>query len=155
MINVTLRNQILQLITGKIKTISGTGFCYLGLSRETPDNDGSNFDEPTECASYSRVQLNVNTAMEYTDKFGSVSNGVVTNAEEICTHECLEDDGWGLLTHFGIFSQETGGTPLAFDYLTDPEGEPDENGVYPAKTLEITKNKVAVFRVGTLQLKIE
>ena len=153
MINVTLRNNILSLITAKSKSITGSGFCYLGLSTTTPNEDGTNFTEPS-AASYARVQLNVNSAMTYTDVFGSVTNGTVTNDEEICTHECTEEDGWGTLTHFGIFGQETGGTPLAFDYLTDPDGEPDENGVYPAKTLEITKNKVAVFRKGTLQLKL-
>lgn len=153
MINVNLRNDLLSLITGKSKSITGSGFCYLGLSTSTPNADGSNFKEPT-AASYARVQLNVNSAMQYTDVFGIVSDGTVTNVEEICTHECLEEEGWGEFTHFGIFGQETGGTPLAFDLLTDPDGEPDENGVYPAKTLTITKNKVAVFRKGTLQLKL-
>lgn len=153
MLSIGLRNKILQLITAKSERIDGTGFCYLGLSSTAPNADGSNFTEPS-ASSYARVQLNVNEAMEYTDKWGTVANGIVTNADEITTHECQEEDGWGILTHFGIFDRETGGTPIAFDLLTDPDGEPDENGIYPAKALEITKNKVAVFRKGTLQLKL-
>lgn len=156
MLNVTFRNKILNYITAKSETISitsGTGKCYLGLSTTTPNGDGTNFTEP-KAGSYARVQLNILEAQQWTDKWGTVANGTVTNKDEITTHECTEEEGWGTLTHFGIFDSVTGGTPLAFDLLTDPDGEPDENGIYPAKPLEITKNKVVVFRVGTLQLKL-
>lgn len=156
MLNVLIRNKILSYITGKAKTITlsnGTGKCYLGLSTTTPNSDGTNFTEPS-ASSYARVQLNIMDAQQWTDKWGTVDNGAVTNKDEITTHECTEEEGWGTLTHFGIFDSLIGGTPLAFDLLTDPDGEPDEDGIYPAKALEITKNKVVVFRVGTLQLKL-
>ena len=153
MITTNFKNKILQLITGKSKSLSGTGFCYLGLSTTTPNADGSNFTEPT-APSYSRIRLNVNAAMQYTDMWGDVVDGVVTNKTEITSSECTETGGWGEATHFGIFDTETGGVPLAFDLLTDPDGEPDENGIYPAKSLTVAYRHVAVFRVGTLQLKL-
>lgn len=154
MLNTSLKNNILALLTAKGTKIEGTGLCYLGLSTTTPDADGTNFSEPWHCPSYARVRLNVNEAMEWTDLWGDIKNGVVSNDMEICTHECQEASGWGTFTYFGIFGQESGGVPLAFDLLTDPDGTPDEDGKYPPKSLEITKNKVAVFRIGTLQLKL-
>ncbi len=156
MITTANRNKIWQLYTGKIKNIAGTGKCYLGFSTTTPTASGSNFSEPSKATnpSYARVQLNINDAMEYTDKFGTVSEGAVSNSKEITTPECKEEAGWGTFTHFGIFDVETGGTPLAFDLLTDPDGEPDEDGRYPAKPLTIEVNHVGVFRIGTLQLKL-
>lgn len=155
MLNVSLRNNILNLITAKVLEINvgGTGECYLGLSTTEPNDNGSNFSEPWDCPSYKRTRLNINEAMEWVDVWGKVENGSVSNKTEICTTECQEAT-WGVFTHFGIFGSEKGGTPLAFDLLTDPDGVADENGVYPPKSLEITKNKVAVFRVGTLQLKL-
>lgn len=156
MITTPNANLIWQLYTGKIKSISGTGKCYLGFSSTTPNDDGSNFTEPDSSTypSYSRIQLNIYEAMTYTDKWGTVSNGAVSNAEEIVSSECQETDGWPEFTHFGIFGAETGGTPLAFDLLTDPDGEADEDGKYPAKTLTVAQNNVAVFRIGALQLKL-
>lgn len=156
MISVELANDILKLITAKAKTLAstGTGFCYLGFSSEDPGDDGSNFTEPAPATypSYARIQLNVNAAMEYTDKWGTVANKKVSLLEEITSSECLEASGWPTFTHFGIFNAKSGGKLLAWDLLTDPDGEPDENGQYPAKTLTVTKGNVAVFRTDSLML---
>lgn len=152
MITTPNANKIWQLFTGKTNVINGTGKCYLGLSTSTPNADGSNFKEPTG-GNYSRILLNISTVAQYVDKWGTVANGMVTNAKEICSSECLAEGGWSF-THFGIFDAETGGTPIAFDHLTDPDGEPDEDGRYPAKTLNVAYGTVAVFRKETLQLKL-
>lgn len=152
MITTEMRNKILSLFTGKIKNIAGTGMCYLGFSSTTPGNDGSNFTEPTT-GDYERVQLNILEAIKWTDTWSDVTEGTVTNAKELVTKECKQEGGWPEFTHFGIFDAKTGGKPIAFDLLRDPDGDEVE-GVKPAKSLKIEKNNVAVFRVGTLSLNL-
>lgn len=153
MIFTPCANEILKLYTAKINEINFGGKCYLGFSTTVPNADGSNFKEPTN-ASYARIQLNINEATEWTDRWGEVSGGVVTNAHEVTSPECKEEGGWPSLVFFGIFSEKEGGTPSMGDYLTDPDGEPDEDGNYPHKPLDVAVNHVAVFRKGTLRLKI-
>ena len=161
MIATSFRNKILRLITAQDKKIETTGKCYLGFSTTTPNAAGGNFTEPTSAAhpSYKRVQLNINvdsngTVMTYTNLWGTVADGSVSNAKEISTPQCREADGWGTFTHFGIFETETGGTPILFDLLTDPDGEADENGIYPAKTLTVTEGHCSTFAIGTLRLQL-
>lgn len=157
MIATELANEVLKLITAKSKNIStslGTGFCYLGFSAGDPGANGTSFNEPNKSTypSYARVQLNVMEAMTYTDKWGAVDAKSVELLEEITTSECLEDGGWPEFTHFGIFNAKEGGKLLAWDLLTDPDGEPDEYGQRPPKSLKINKENVAVFRTGTIRL---
>lgn len=161
MISVNLANNILKLITAKETRIPdiGTGLCYLGFSSEDPGASGTNFTEPARATypSYARIQLNINQAMEYTDEWGSVQNKSVSLLNEIVTSECLEEGGWPQFTHFGIFNAKEVGssnvtTLLAWDLLTDPDGEPDEDGQYPPKPLKVNLNEVAVFRTGALKL---
>lgn len=156
MISVDLANDILKLITAKSTSLAstGTGLCYLGFSSVDPGADGSNFTEPSSAAypSYTRIQLNVLEATKYTDKWGAVADKRVALLEEITTSECLEEGGWPTFIYFGIFNNKTGGKLLAWDLLTDPDGEPDENGQYPAKPLTVAKGNVAVFRTDSLVL---
>ena len=157
MIYTPFANKIMQLIAAKSKTLSGTGFCYLGFSSTTPNDDGSNFTEPDASTypSYERIQLNVYTAMPYADVFGTVADGMVTNAAEFTTKKCQEEGGWPAFTHFGIFDSETATTPIAGDWITDPDGEVDEDGNYPHKTLTVPYGEVAIFEAGTLRLGLK
>lgn len=157
MIFTSFANDVLSFVTGKTSRLSSSGHCYLGFSSTVPNADGSNFTEPSPAAypSYKRIQLNINEATQWTDRWGTISGGKVSNAEEITSAECLETDGWPELVYFGIFTTESGGTPIMGDYLTDPDGEPDEDGKYPAKPLDVAYNHVAVFRIGTLQLSLK
>lgn len=158
MIHTNYANLILKYITAKSAVLQGTGKCYLGLSTTAPNQDGSNFSEPdgTTYPSYERIQLSIAEALEYTDKWGSIANGTVTNAEEFTSRECLEEGGWPECTHFGIFDCKTGGSPILSDLLRDPDGTIDEStGLYPEKALKVEMNKVAVFRAGTLQLTVK
>lgn len=157
MISTTLANTILRYITakGNLDT-SSTGKCYLGFSAGDPGDDGSGFNEPDSATypSYRRIQLNIQDAAEWTDMWGDVANKEVSLAQEITSAECLEASGWPTFTHFGIFNSITGSSGLlAWDLLTDPDGEPDaETGKYPAKELTVTQGSVAVFRIGSLKL---
>ena len=173
MIHTYLANKVLQLITAKapysentgLCSITGTGFCYLGLSATEPDAegkrvlkaDGSNFNEPDPILypSYERIQVSVAEALNYTDKFGDVANGTVSNAQEFTSRECLEEGGYPTFYHFGLFDSKTGGNLMVSDVLRDPDGVPDENGLYPEKELTVAKGKVAVFRAGALQLTLK
>lgn len=158
MIHTTFANNILKLLTAKIAKLDSTGKCYLGFSTTDPQADGSNFTEPDSATypSYARIQLSITEALEWTDKWGDTVNGMITNAKEFTSRECLEEGGWPTFSHFGIFDRITGGTPLVSDLLRDPDGEKDSaTGLYPPKTLTVDQNKVAVFRIGTLQLTIQ
>lgn len=159
MINVSIANSLLEYFTAKTSTfsLSGGGECYLGFSSSTPANDGSGFTEPDSATypSYERIQLHILKATEYTNVFGEVKNGEVTNELEFTTRECQEESGWPTFTHFGIFLNKEGGSPVAWDWLTDPDGVEDENGNYPKKSLTVAVNNVAVFRKGTLRLKFK
>lgn len=170
MITTYIADQILNLIIAKRGAVSTeysgsaenpTFECWLGFSTTAPNIDGTNFTEPdpTACPSYGRVRLHVNEtngdSSKWTNKWGTVANATVENIDEVVTNEVLEEEGWGTLSHFGIWTKETGGKLLAYDILTDPDGEPDENGRYPAKVLTMEKNHVAVFRAGTLKLSLK
>lgn len=160
MISVKLANDILNYIIGfKASLATSSGQCYLGFSYQDPGSDGSGFKEPATSTypSYARIQLNIADAYQYTNKWGPVANKQVSLLEEIVSSECLEDGGWPTFTHFGIFNTKAVGssnadTLLAWDLLTDPDGEPDEYGQYPAKPLTVLKNEVAVFRTDSLKL---
>lgn len=158
MIHTGFANEILKLATGKVDKLQGTGMCYLGFSSTAPAADGSNFSEPSSASypSYERIQVAINEALEYTDKWGSVANGMVQNSLEFTSRECLEEGGWPEFYYFGIFDCKTGGVPLASDKLRDPDGVIDEEtGLYPEKSLVVAQGRVAVFRAGALQLTLK
>lgn len=153
-------NLVLSLAVGKVSKIETSGYCFLGLSTTVPNADGSNFNEPSPGTypSYKRVQVNINEAMKWTDKWGDVSGGYVENDRAFSTEECREGDGWPEFVFFAVFdSEEVGtGTPMMGDYLTDPDGEPDpDTGELPHKSLKIEYNHVATFREGSLRLRLK
>lgn len=158
MISVSLANTLLNYIIGmKDQLDLSSGQCFLGFSTRDPGADGSAFSEPDASTypSYARIQLNIETAKEWTNKWGKVANKQVSLAEEIVSSECLEEGGWPTFTHFGIFNTKALGSNLntsllAWDLLTDPE--PDESGEHKPKPLTVGKNEVAVFRTGSLKL---
>ena len=161
MISTTLANEILEFITAQKTNLSETskGLCYLGFSTRDPGSSGASFSEPSTSLypSYERIQLNVYSAKDYTNQWGAVADKSVQLAKEIVSNEALEEGGWPAFTHFGIFNSKDVGsdnatTLLAWDLLTDPDGTPDSYGQYPAKTLKVNKNEVAVFRTGALKL---
>ena len=158
MLHSTYANRFLQLITAKTKTLSGTGVCYIGFSTaHEPQMDGSTFSEPSPATypSYKRIQVAITDALQYTDKMGTPSNGVITNTSAFASEQCLETGGWPEFTHFGIFDAKTGGTLIASDVLRDPDGTPDANGLYPQTTMNVEYKQVAVFAKGALQLTLK
>lgn len=156
MLHTYCANRFLEFILARAKTLNGSGECYIGFSSQhEPKADGSTFSEPLTYPSYQRIQVAITDAFNYTNKMGVPSNGTVFNTAAFSSEQCQEKDGWPEFTHFGIFDAKTGGHLLASDVLRDPDGEPDENGLYPEHTLKVGHKQVAVFKIGALQLTLK
>lgn len=138
MITTTNANNILKFFFGQQNSIVGTGKCYLGLSTTTPNADGTNFTEPSTSTGYARVQVNINEAQQYTNKMTEPTNGSIENNAEITFPEALEPNGYGTVTHFGIFDTQNGGTPLYVHALTS--------------SVSVGAGEVLLFRQGALSL---
>jgi hypothetical protein len=84
---------------------------YVGLSSTTPTDAGGSFTEPS-AGGYQRVAL---TAASWTAATGgdpsSTSYGATLSFP-------VSTGGWGGLSHFGLFSQSTGGTVQAWGTLS-------------------------------------
>lgn len=155
MIFYNFANKCLNLATAKTDQIFGSGKCYLGLCTGQPTADGEALNEISSetYPSYERIQLNITEAMTYTNVWGAIEKGVVSNIKEFTSRECTEEGGWPECSHFIIFDAKTDGNPLVGDVLRDPDGIKDETtGLYPEKKLAVEYRKVAVFRAGALQL---
>lgn len=118
---------------------------YVGLSTTTPTPTGGNFTEPSipsgavddegvaiTTNEYSRVSLS--------GVVGSASNAITKNTAIIFFNEA-EHYSWGTITHFGIFTSKTGGTPIFWGELTEP--------------VEVPKNYIPIFRAGKLQIGLD
>lgn len=155
MLHTSYANKFLQLITAKVKTISGTGKCYIGFSSTAPTVAGGNFTEPSG-GGYKRIQVAITDALDYTDKMGVPSGGAISNTSAFSSEQCLAEGGWPEFTHFGIFDGDGSNASLiASDVLRDPDGTPGSDGLYPQTTMKVAYKQVAVFKVGSLQLTLK
>ena len=156
MLHTYCANEFLKFIIAKNQSISNNGVCYIGFSTaHKPTADGSTFSEPTGYGSYKRKLLSTTINFDIVSYLSAPSGGKVENIAAFCSPQCLDEGGWPEFTHFGIFDAETGGHLLASDVLRDPTGELDENGLYPATTIKVEYNQVAVFAEGALQLTLK
>lgn len=83
---------------------------YVGLSLTAPDELGGNFNEPDYNDGYER------------SKFGDMNTAIpaqVANSKIIFFSESI-NNGYGTVTHFGLFESEKGGTPYFTGALTSP-----------------------------------
>lgn len=155
MLHTTYANKFLELITAKKNSISGTGKCYIGFSSTTPTAAGSNFTEPSG-GGYKRIQLAIASALDYTDKMGEPSGGVISNKSAFSSEQCTAEGGWPEFTHFGIFDgNDSKSFLIASDVLRDPDGTPDSDGLFPQTTMKVAHKQVAVFKVDSLQLTLK
>lgn len=83
---------------------------YVGLSTTTPTETGGNFTEPSSATGYARPLFGTVDS----SKQAQVANGAI-----IFFNETL-GSGYGTVTHFGLFSSATGGTPFFTGELTSP-----------------------------------
>lgn len=83
------------------------GTWYVGLSLTTPNDDGTNFTEPSG-GSYARKAVTNNTT-NFPDAVTTSGVTTKTNGAKITFNNPTAT--WGLVTHYGIFTTSTGGTP--------------------------------------------
>lgn len=81
---------------------------YIGLSTTTPTAAGGNFTEPGSATGYARAQFGPQDASK---------SAQIANAAIIFFNESL-GNGYGTVTHFGLFSSASGGTPFFVGELT-------------------------------------
>ena len=126
---------ILSAMLGKLNYATIAPTCYLGLSTATPSSDGSGFSEPGN--GYARSLIG-NYQTSATQKM-TVTGNSATNSEIIFFNEATAS--WGTITHWGIFSAATGGTPLVWGALTT--------------SVSVPGNYVPLFRVNNFTLTLE
>lgn len=144
MITRTKANSLLEQL---VKNTSGstTSYYYIGLSTTTPKEDGSNFTEPsipdgTVDDEGEPITVNEYQRVSLEGVMGSASNAIIKNSAIIFFNEA-EHYGWGKITHFGIFTSKTGGTPIFYGELS--------------AAVEIPKNYIPIFRAGKLQVGLD
>lgn len=84
---------------------------YIGLSTTAPNINGTNVNEPSTSAGYSRVQLTT---------LSEPTSGVVTNTQAINFNESTAS--WGTITHFVIYDSDVvgSGNLLMYGVLSTP-----------------------------------
>ena len=127
--------QVLNGLIGK-----GTGplsNCYIALSTTSPNADGTNFTEPSTSAGYARsiIGLSGTTA---TQVMSNPTAGASSNTSIIFFPEATAS--WGTVTHFGLYSSQTGGSLVLYGTLTNP--------------IAVAANYVPLFRVGNFSLTL-
>lgn len=89
---------------------------YLGMSKTTPNDDGTNFTEPVGL-SYTRVVI-ANNSTNF--PLAVTALGVTTKSNGAKFTYPNPTGFWGLLTHYGFFVAPTGGTPEYWHELDVP-----------------------------------
>ena len=132
-----------------------TQYYYLGLSTTTPNPDGTNFTEPvipngaTDASGdpitvneYKRVSLEGHIQVPTTTNNNTtvVLNGIIENKDAIMFPEA-ENYSWGTITHFGIFTASSGGTPIFYGELSS--------------SVTIPQNYIPVFRKSKLKIGLD
>lgn len=129
MIKQSIANDILKLLFAqldKLDILPNT--CYIGLSTTEPDSNGGNFTEPSVDNGYKRYLLGQRSA-SLTWKMSTPENGGIYNSETLFFPKATSD--WGSVTHFGLFSSVSGGTPVFWGPLIEP--------------VSVLENYVAIF----------
>lgn len=81
---------------------------YVGLTRATPNDDGTNFNEPTGIGSYARVAVTNNTT-NFPAATTTSGRTVKRNGTKITFPN--PTGTWGAIIGIGFFTASSGGTP--------------------------------------------
>lgn len=135
-----------------IRSVSGsnTTYYWIGLSTTTPDVNGNNFTEPVipEGAvddDGQAITVNEYQRVSLADIMGTPSNAIIKNDAIIFFNEA-EHYSWGTVTHFGIFSSKTAGTPIFWGEIKDASGN---------LGVAVPQNHIPIFRAGKLQIGLD
>ena len=138
MITTNTANTILKAFFGQTSSFSIASTCYIGLSTTTPKNDGSNFTEPAESAGYARTLLGTSNSSTGWIMDTPANNTIKNTNQIIFFPEATES--WGTVTHFGLFSAKTGGTPVFWGALT--------------ASVAVPVGYIPIFRAGALSVTL-
>jgi hypothetical protein len=141
----TIKNRILYGLAGQNSTFASS--VYVGLSSTDPATkvtEPARFYSDDTPTGYNRVLVGIyNQSGTY--KFGEVQDGAIKNDEFIYFPE--SNGSWGAqLTHFVLYSAETGGDLLAYGLL--------ESGGSATPITVSEPRTVVMFRPDTLVISI-
>lgn len=120
--------------------------CYLGMSTTEPTVDDSgiitNFTEPASVTGYRRARLGLQ-GNQATWLMDAAEKGSITNGSKFIFFDeaTVGQGGFGELKWFGLFSDDTDGTPVLAGELTSPVTVPAGN--------------VLIFRPNNLTVSME
>lgn len=107
-------NELLDYTLGKVANISTAPTnIYIGLSSNDPEADGGTFNELSGNA-YARVLVSIRN-QTYPDLISRASDREIKNIKQVNWNKATGD--WGTPKGFGLFSQETGGSPFFYGKL--------------------------------------
>lgn len=118
MVSTNVRNNILNALYGRFGSggtslIPTSNSCYLGFSTAAPTiseaGECTAFPEPAASTGYKRLKADMDAAAS-----GSITNGSVNLTWDAPN----EGQQFGKATHIGLFSDQTGGLPIAVFALT-------------------------------------
>ena len=129
----SVKSQILKQLTGRIQQgVAPT--CYIGLLKSVSNGAV----EPDVTAGYGRTLLGY-----WQNQAGWLmeepTNGKTINKQIVYFPEATAD--WGTVTHFGLFTSASGGTPFLWGALSEP--------------VNIPSGYVPLFRSGKLSISID
>lgn len=140
MIKQSTANSILKTFFAQATSVSVLpSKCYIALSTTTPNADGSNFTEPEigSATGYTRSLLGIN-GQSATYIMGTPSEGAISNTKTIFFPKA--ETSWGTVTYFGLFADETGGTPVFWGALDTP--------------VEVLASYVPIFTPGEFSISL-
>lgn len=105
-----VRSRANQILNSLFPNSDKEGYTYIGLSTTTPTETGTNFTEPSAANGYERIKISV---------MGAASDAQISN-NKIITFPLIKNNSWGTVSHFGLFSSESGGTPYLFGAINTP-----------------------------------
>src|SRR4249919_2570075 len=123
------------ILNGVLQNPAYAGYAtlFIGLSTTTPNDDGTGFTEPVGSA-YARVST---TGADWGAATGTAPAVKSTSAAKTFP---TATGSWGTVTHFGLFTASSGGTPKWWGVLGTAKA--------------IAASDTPSFAVGALQLKL-
>jgi len=139
MITQSTANSILNAFFGRSSSVSIASTCYIALSTTTPNATGGNFTEPSSDGGYARVLIG-SSNQSNTFLMSAASNGAISNTDNIIFFPEARTS-WGTITHFGLFTSKTGGTPVMWGALSS--------------SVSVPSGYIPIFRAGALNVSLQ
>ena len=138
------------------KIINGSQGMWLGLSTATPtvtESGITGFTEPTD-SEYKRVIVGGGTLGEALWYMDAAAGGIIKNGKQILFPAAKKaadgGTGYGTITHFGIFENATGGSPVYVGHLSEVQ-----DGAITETSITVNAGEVPVFYKNTLILGLD